>query len=297
MRCNYAELVKMKRAKSRTWVKVSPTGTAVSGYQVNLGNRPSLRDIGVVGAPAWTAEQTETWVRTSVGATCPRRLIVFEGGRRDIDRCMEFGDDFDGTMLNTAKWTTVLNGGSVVVSGGQVALACNASDYTAVKSTITFCAGYVMRCVGKSGHKNISGIYEDFGFDPVGTAPSFLFESSGGAGSPRICDSKSSPTYTAISSGWTANTFAEFVLRRTLEKTTVTLGGITTSTNTHAADNTAAPIAFDLWGSGASITVQRVLVCKYVAAEPVSGTAQPSALNRSMCQSLNLADGLRACIK
>ena len=65
MRVSYSTLVKAKRAGRATSVRVAPTGTAVSEYQVPLGNRYSLREAGVIGLPSWSEKstQTETWTK------------------------------------------------------------------------------------------------------------------------------------------------------------------------------------------------------------------------------------------
>lgn len=277
------EFERMRNGGRITSVLVQPTGTAVSGYQVPLGNRPSLRDVGVVGAPAWTAEQTETWTRTSVSATCPRRLTVFEGGKKNIDKVFEFGDDFDGSTLNTAKWTAT-GSPPISFSNGAITLASTSGSITAnsvfgtgyaliARATQTGTNAYLafpnQTLIRRNGVTNLQLNTYNASW---GNSQSIDSGVSGAAGTQY--------RYEVIRAPSTIQLHIDRVLRATASGDIMTGSGSPILGGSTTAD---------------SIACNWIAVRKYVAAEPVAGTAQPSALNRSMCQSLNLADGLRAC--
>ena len=273
------EFERMRNGGRISSVRVQPAGTAVSGYQVNLGNRPSLRDIGVVGAYAWTAEQAETWVRTSVSATCPRRLTVFEGGKKDINKTFEFGDDFDGATLNTAKWTVT---GSPTISGGKL-IASSSGDVGAWAIPQTFVGhivGAKFRTISSAGHAtvvvgNYCGIMR--------YADGSLYFADVTGGTKQVIESVALNTWIRYETRFAANVISA---RKILETTTWSTWNRTPG---------YSDPRIGAYASNSNAEYEFFTVRKYVAAEPVAGTAQPSALNRSMCQSLNLADGLRAC--
>jgi len=285
------EFERMRNGGARTSVRVQPTGTAVTGYQVPLGNRPSIRDVGVVGAPAWTAEQSETWARIErLSATCPRRLVVFEGGKKDIDRCMEFGDDFDGAAINPAKWAT--RQGSISVSGGVVTLTGAA---TSAKLLSSYGAGS-SHAIRIRGSETITGS----GLGLLAGNSSHVFLGGywyAGKYNTYTQNAGLQEAFSDIGTIYTGTNLWE-ILRNGANQPIYKINGAAvtppTSPNGYYSGNLTAYLEA-LTNNSNIVTADWLLVRKYTPNEPIAGTAQPSALNRSMCQSLNLADGLRAC--
>jgi len=289
---NLREFERMRNGGARTSVRVQPAGTAVTGYQVNLGNRPSLRDIGAVRAHAWTAEQTESWARIErLSATCPCRLVVFEGGKKNIDRCMEFGDDFEG--LNSAKWTT---SGTVSVSGGVCTVSSSGGQSLCSQVTPAAAINTITRSRIKSAHYNTTAYRELFGIDG-GSRALYFHPCHESAGYNTKYEQLVGGQLLSQIVGWSAGTYLILSLTHTS-----TGGGIWTVNDANSVSQSTynwsdvGRIEILAYLNGAAISCDWTVVRKYAGpAEPIAGTAQPSTLNRSMCQSLNLADGLRAC--
>lgn len=301
MRVSYSTLVKAKRAGRATSVRVTPTGTAVTEYQIPLGNRHSLKEAGVIGLPSWSEKttQTETWVKVSrLSATCPRRVVTFDGGKGNIDRCMEFGDEFGGSALDGTKW---LSSGTetAAVSGGLLTVTTTAGSFTSVTSLATFGDNCAIDARIKTDHAGQQGAaYEVFGSGSEAggnfhraylahvAITSRFYNSSGGTS-----------TYADLSPAWAASTW------RTL---TISKHGYsdwyqdranlqTILTNYYAS---ALPLTFDVYaygGNTARIYCDWVFVRKCAATEPIAGTAQPSATNRALSRALSRANLIRSC--
>lgn len=299
MRCSYSTLVKAKRAGRASSVKVQPSGTAVDQYQVSLGNRPDLRPVGVVGAPSWSepSTQTETWVRVPrLSATCPRRVVVFAGGRGDINRTFEFGDEFDGAAIDTAKWT--VTGTGVAAAGGSLTITGTTAGL--VKSVAAFGPGYAVRA--KGSHTRTPG-----------STIALAFMASGAAGQPRCAFSGNYFAYVdhyEINSQTAAGaevfddgtsrtgTSAREIRRNGSTSVIFTVDGVVIRTHTTRVPTDALPIYLEALGNvGAAVTAQWLFVRRYIAADPVAGTAKPSATNRALCKSIRRSDLIRACCR
>lgn len=261
---NLKEFERMRNGGARTSVRVQPAGTRVDGYQVNLGNRPSLRDIGVVGAPAWTADKTETWVRIErLSATCPRRLTVFEGGP-DLGSAVFV--QYHGAATDTFVDPLTIPVGALI--------------YEANVRTAS------------ASHNLLWGV----GVNAENSGDRLTIQSW--TGGVRYAYSSDGTTLTTLSESpyFSANTWyrLKIVFSGSVAHFYVNGDEIASGSSAYFPD-TAIGLFF--FKASAPIGAEQAwaFVRKYVAAEPVAGTAQPSALNRSMCQSISLADGLRAC--
>lgn len=282
MRCSYSTLVKAKRAGRSTSVRVAPTGTVVEQYQVSLGTRHSLKEAGVIGLPSWSdkATQTETWVKVPrLSATCPRRVVAFDGGRNvAIDRLMEFADEFEGSTLDAAKWTGV---GTNAVTAGRVS-GTNAGGVASIASFGPNVAA-VARAALDAGNYSLVGFSGavDFARIVYGYPIASKFQASQGG----------KPTGTEIA--YTAGTFAVFeVARNGANNVRYRVNGTQYTTTTQVVQ-TVMPVKM-LAGPGTSY-LDYLFIRKCTANEPLTGTAQPSATNRALSRPMSHADLMRAC--
>lgn len=299
---------RMRNGGQISSVRVQPTGTAVTGYQIPLGNRPSFRDVGVVGASAWSdrSSRGETWTKTSVSTTSPRQIVTFEGKKGDIDKTFELGDEFRAATLNTAKWA---NGVGVALDGENLIITPTTSVNLAGLFTVQqFTAPYEI--IVRAKCTATAAAYVQFGFHLHNQSASAFV---GPANGYRVNESDTGTHGVNIqkySGGWTnlsqvsgtvpINNWYRFraqakttgILAETLSDTRTSLAVGTTTDTTY----TAGYLVLMSYGTGTLPTLyDYVAMREFVTNEPLAGTAQPSALNRSMCQSISLADGLRAC--
>ena len=292
MRCNARQYARLARHGPATAVSVRPTGTAVTEYQVSLGNRHSLKEAGVIGLPSWSDKttQSETWTKVPrLSATCPRRVVVFDGGRGSIDKTMEFGDEFGGSALDAAKWT-VNSGQSYAVADGAITVT-GAND----------------------ANDNISSVPS---FGP-GTAAIFR------AKQVRYTTGESGSSYWGYRSGtpetgacwntagygyWAGATHYTMALHPDFARWEIIRNGATSvifsknrgdvQTVTSGLSSAAVPVALREYLGGATpdqMVVDSLFVRKYTPNEPITGTAAPSATNRALSRPMSHADLMRAC--
>lgn len=293
------DYVQAKRAGRATSVRVAPTGTAVEQYQVSLGNRHSLKEAGVVGLPSWSEKQTqtETWVKVPrLSALCPRRVVVFDGGKGNIDKTMEFGDDFDGTGVDTAKWTAAIgSGGAVAVGAGAMRLTETANAETRIISIRYF--GENTRTVTryKVDHVDDGYIYEEFGvIDSGGTKSAKLIASHDVTTRQSILNSDATYSFTKITGGLSEGTyFRAQLIRATTARWKIDDRAEQTYGTNYPNGALMAPW-LRVYGNPAGLTVDHIFVTKWVAAEPLAGTAKPTATNRALSRPLNHAGLIRA---
>lgn len=300
MRCSYSTLVKAKRAGRATSVRVSPTGTAVTEYQVSLGQRHSLREAGVIGLPSWSEKstQTETWVRVPrLSATCPRRVVAFDGGKGNIDKTMEFGDEFEGAALDTAKWTAAIgSGGAVAVGAGAMRLTETANAETKVTGTRYF--GENSRAVAryKVDHVDDGYLYEEFGVNDATAAKSTkLIASHDVSTRQAILNSDATYSFTKITGGLSEGTyFRAQLIRATTARWKIDDRAEQTYGTNYPNGALMAPW-LRVYGKPTGLTCDHIFVTKWVANEPLTGTAKPTATNRAMSRPMRKADLIRAC--
>lgn len=291
MRVSYSTLVKAKRAGRATSVRVTPTGTAVTEYQVPLGNRHTLKEIGVVGAPSWSEKsaQTETWVRVPrLSALCPRRVIAYDGGKSDIDRCMEFGDEFNGSVIDAAKWD--VSGGTPAVSGGTVSLSGAATNLLAKRATsgdFIVRGGGSMSCLESS----FFGVADSLSFNNY-----FGYNNDGGNNNQYTPQSYTgADTTSPIGATYTGYHIWEITLKFSATAATKFLiDGSLVATHSRTAIYPLKPLLRTGSASG-TLVMSWALVRKYVASEPLAGTAKPSATNRALSRPMSRANLIRAC--
>lgn len=296
MRCSYSTLVKAKRAGRATSVRVTPTGTAVTEYQVPLGNRHTLKEIGVVGAPSWSEKttQTETWVKVPrLSTTCPRRVIAFDGGKGNIDRCMEFGDEFAGAALNAAKWTvvsgqpyTIADGLITVTGANDGADEIDSARSFGINTAAVFRAKQVRYTSGSSGSSY-------WGYRSEIPQPGSFWNSPGygyNAGSSHLTVALH-PDFARWEVARIGTTAVNFSKNRTESIWSVTTG----------LSSAVVPITLreylgtGAWGAADQMVVDWLFVRKCIASEPLAGTAAPSATNRALSRRMRKADLIRAC--
>ena|GEM_PF-3083967 len=308
MRVNAREFDRARRSGRATAVSVRPAGTAVEGYQVSLGQRQSLKDAGVIGLPSWSDPATlaETWVRVPrLSATCPRRVIAFVGGRGDINRCMVFGDEFGGAAVDSARWAT--SGVVTVANSEMVASSSTHTVYSYILSQARISSvGTAVRSRLKASRFASTNSLITFGaVYPLSTSASgqalaFLADDGGLAGKYRNYDGSAVSASQAIT-GMSSATYAIQDIARTATAVKYTVDGanaVTIATNVPTADlqivaRTAYPNAS---GVNNPLTVNWVVVRKYVPAEPLAGTAQPSTTNRAISRPMSHADLVRAAV-
>lgn len=299
MRVSYSTLVKAKRAGRATSVRVSPNGAAVTEYQVPLGNRHSLREAGVIGLPSWSdrATRDETWVRVPrLSALCPRRVVAYDGGRGDIDRCMEFGDEFDGIALDVAKWTPTNAG--YTVANGTITITTSDATQRSMVSSATFPADRAMRVRKK---QSLSGAdnYHQLGFRSAETNAAITDVFTGFVGQyfNKLYTSSGSGTLNPTNLGYDTNYHNWDLIRNGTASVVMKYDG-TAVTNTANLPVGSLPLYSNvIRASSGTVTaeIDWILVRKYVPNEPLAGTAQPSATNRALCRPLSHADLMRAC--
>lgn len=284
MRVSYSTLVKAKRAGRATSVRVAPTGTAVSEYQVPLGNRHSLKEAGVIGLSSWSEKETqaETWAKIPrLSALCPRRIVVFDGGRGNIDRCMEFGDEFEGSAVNSTLWTSA---GSPTVSAGELTIPDSAEGYlrskTAHRGSIV---GSRFKIASQSNYHGciLAGDYCGIGRHSSDGNLKFL---DAAAAYGTTLAALSTGTYiryeVQVESGSTVRA------RKILETSTWTTWSHNGAVKaTHIGPHCVGTVGVFVF----------IYVRKYVANEPIAGTAQPNATNRALSRPMRKADLMRAC--
>jgi hypothetical protein len=287
------DYVQAKRGGRATAVRMQPTGTAVTDYQVPLGNRHSLKEAGVIGLPSWSEKttQTETWVKVSrLSATCPRRVVAYDGGRSDIDRCMEFGDEFDGASLAAGRYVA---GSTVTVSGGSAAFVAGSGSTVTTRG---FGVGTAIRSRVKSNYADAGGTTPNIGIGYSSSSPvsRIVAYPAGGLYGQKYRNYNGSEAFVAMPAGaWAANTYITIDGCRRGDGCDwkINSGPIT-------AVNTSYPIngmSVYLTHDAGTLTVDWLLVRKYVASEPLAGTAQPSATNRALSRPMSHADLMRAC--
>lgn len=317
MRCDAREYGRARRSGRATSVRVAPTGTAVEQYQVPLGNRYSLREAGVIGLPSWSekATQTETWVKVPrLSTTCPRRVVAFDGGRGDINRCMVLGDEFNSTSLNTTKWTTTTRNGNVTITNRQLDLSTSTTAHGG--------AGIVsVRSLQKTGYSVELKIYRTSAY--AGGEPGSMFgltSKEGGvstyygnyvefvyANLYRYGSYNLSVNYVRGSSAsiptpigkWIRAAVAFSALTSTISgKFTYLDTGITYGLSANAAWSLAEwypHIHYADYGLlGRHTYVDYMFVRNYTPNEPIAGTAAPTATNRALCRPMSHADLMRA---
>lgn len=284
------DYVQAKRGGRATSVRVQPTGTAVDGYQVALGNRHSLRPIGAVGAPAWSdrASQTETWLRVPrLSALCPRRMVVFDGGRGDINRTMEFGDEFEGAAVDTAKWD--VSGGTPVVSGGAISLSGAVTNVFSKRAVSDDCA---VRAYGSMSYADSSA----FGFaDSTSFNRYFAFNNDAGNNNQYTAQSfTGADTTSPLGTSYTGDHIWEVRLLSAGPSEAYLIDGISRAAHTRTVTYPLKPLLRTGAAAG-SLSMRWLIVRKYVANEPLAGTARPAATNRALSRPMSHADLMRAC--
>lgn len=291
MRVDARVYIKAKRAGRATSVRVAPTGTAVEQYQVPLGNRHSLKEAGVIGLPSWSekATQTETWVKVPrLSATCPRRVVAFDGGKSAaIDRVMEFGDEFNGSVIDAAKWD--VSGGTPAVSGGTVSLSGAATNLLAKRATsgdFIVRGGGSMSCLESS----FFGVADSLSFNNY-----FGYNNDGGNNNQYTPQSYTgADTTSPIGATYTGYHIWEIALKFSATAATKFLiDGSLVATHSRTATYPLKPLLRTGSASG-TLVMSWALVRKYVPAEPVAGTAQPSATNRALSRPMSHAGLIRA---
>lgn len=282
MRCNYTDLVKLRRSKHISSVKVQPTGTAVSGYQIPLGTRASPLDVGVVDAPAWSAEQTETWARIErLSEVCPRQLTIYEGGKKNIDRMFEFGDDFNGTALDSTKWTF---SGPVSVANGIVTLGSASNNGSAIYSIPVFGGGYAFEGVG----------YYDLTTQSthgIGFYGSMMFQYWNNTSVSRFGFPSD---YVSLGSLYTGSYHRISIQKVTDTYSKLYLDSVYLANKT-ISDSAKRFIYVTAYDANRYAKMKWCAIRKYTSSEPLTGTAQPSPASRCMSHALSLANGIRAC--
>lgn len=290
MRVRASDYNRARRSGRATSVRVAPTGTAVEQYQVPLGQRHSLREAGVIGLPSWSekATQTETWVKVPrLSATCPRRVVAFDGGRGDIDRTMEFGDEFDGSELDTTKWA--VTAGSPSVSGSTVTVTGTANEEIA--SVPQFGRGYAVLT-----KIFMEGTNANLAFPQQVNLRKYLGD--GKYALECYTDAWVLIGNSSTSTGISAVNWYRIEMRRGPTTTySVTFDGVQKATNTHASMPTVVEsVRLAIYTTSAdSVVSDWLAVRKYVANEPLAGTAQPSTTNRALSRPMSHADLMRAC--
>jgi len=307
MRCSYSTLVKAKRAGRASSVKVQPTGTAVSEYQVNLGQRNTPRPVGVVRSTCWSdpLTETETWIKIPrLSTTCPSRVVTFAGGRCNIRRTMGFCDEFTGSSIDATQWAT---SGNVSVSNSEMtATSTTPTVYSYILSqnrvssvNTAVRARLKMTRFGATNALTAFGVTYPLSTSASGQLFAFYADDGGLAAKYRNYDGSAvsgSQTITGMASA----VYAIQDIARTSTSVRYSVDNanvVTIATNVPTADlqivaRTAYPNAV---GVNNPLTVDWIVIRKYVASGPISGTVKPSTTNRALCKSVRHSDLLRAC--
>lgn len=300
MRCDARQYARLARHGPATAVSVRPTGTAVEQYQVSLGNRHSLREAGVIGLPSWSekATQTETWVKVPrLSTTCPRRVVAFDGGRGDIDRCMEFGDEFGGSAVDAAKWTSTPGSGTITVSGGTARLVTSSAVLTKIKAKSFYGENsrYVTRY--KVDHVNDGYLFEYFGaVNTEDTKDVHIIASHDISARQSFLNADATYSFIPIIGGLPENTyFRAQLIRATTARWTIDSRAEQVYGNNYPNGASLGPF-FSVNGNPTGLTVDYIFVTKWVAAEPLAGTAQPTATNRALCRPLSASRAMQLAV-
>ena len=301
MRVDARVYIKAKRAGRATSVRVAPTGTAVEQYQIPLGQRHSLKDAGVVGMPSWSdrATQTETWVKVPrLSATCPRRVVAFEGGLSSPS-VFFLNDTFDDGVIDPS-WN---------VAGLATAVEANGYlETTGIENTWTDYTKAARRAVSISGNFEVIVSLNTLAASNSLAEQFVCLITSGDMIYAGIVDANSTDfgAFAAVSGSTTVyysgiGTRAEPVttqIRITRVGSTVTIyeNGISRGTATNAAPVTEIRLTNTRYQTYAGHTARwdNLRARNYVPNEPVAGTAKPTATNRALSRPMSHADLMRA---
>lgn len=306
MRCDAREYGRARRSGRATSVRVAPTGTAVEQYQVPLGNRYSLREAGVIGLPSWSekATQTETWVKVPrLSTTCPRRVVAFDGGRSIAGASLFlFFDDFPGAAIDSEKWTS--SGDGVTVSNSVVSVTTPSTSPQYIDSKYAPPENSVVRWKVKNYHADNSAM--------AGSHTEYIYLGKTNFSQFFVCflSHKDSPNFgrkhayfpgsvyvalADVNSGTLTGQWRIVEMVHAPDRYKATVDGVT--------DYNATKYKSRGWTSlfrilaqyaGSKIDADWVVVRKYVANEPLAGTAAPTATNRALCRPMSHADLMRA---
>jgi len=299
MRCSYSTLVKAKRSGRASSVKVQPTGTAVSEYQVNMGQRNTPRPAGVVRSPCWSdpLTETETWVRVPrLSTTCPRRIVAFTSGRGNIDRTFEFGDDFDGTTINAAKWTGV--GGGSTVSGGVLTMADSTGTERTLTGSSTFGQNHAIRMRKSATIGTASYVQIGFAAGAAAAISDVYSDNTGTGYFDKLYTAQTGGTLSTANHGYDTSIHIYDVIRNGSTSVIYRRDGSAFQNTTNLPTGALSVYAMALKSAGtggATSVIYWIVVRKYVASEPIAGTVKPSTTNRALCKSVRHSDLLRAC--
>lgn len=312
MRCDARQYARLARHGPATAVSVRPTGTAVEQYQVPLGNRHSLREAGVIGLPSWSekATQNETWVKVPrLSATCPRRVIAFDGGKSAaIDRVMEFGDDFDGAAIDAAKWTTTVpSGGECSVSSSKVTLRGNGEwSTTSINCIFSFIHNIAIRFRATiQNTSNVNGRGTVIEMSSTNTTRHMIQNyggsSNGSIGAVMYYGTSADTNIDNLDNIYDIKCYwnsSRSCTTGAIKNNVYMLNSPLTHTN-QSYDQPYLPVFPKLSCMGATpymLIIEWVCIHKCAVNEPLTGTAQPSATNRALSRPLSAARAMQMAV-